>query len=541
MKKSHIFLIVLCFLLIAVTLTSCLNEHGKGTLGDFNSLYSLSNMKKPSVTESIALPETINLPYRESKGDLLYFYDVEETGEDSASASLIVYDVKKQKIIYEKSELASRIQIESYELVTFTENGFALFDGQTCLLIDGAGKTYKTIENIGSLKDEVDYISKLIVLDDMAYKLEDGQYTDAFSVAGLGTQVHFDVNSDNFYYEIADDCVNIRDSKLNPYYTYQLPYEAQGSIYYLAKDVLVAQYVLELPDDAESYDYHAKNAATGRMTKYDLHTVLIDVQDKSEKEIRFNYLIRNILSYEMRDEDDWANSGVKKDAFEALVFFLPIDDQRLCNPQMYAVDSEMKLIREVNSYFDFEIHSIIPLNHKAYLVVLEHYNMAYIVDGQGQIVMAVDEEVLAATDRYVVTEYGIYNYAGKCIHKLRESDDRQFVTALGDNLYYQDSQGRFYEFVETSTAGIVALTSENGDNLYSYNFDDARFGFYIITETTRGSDSVNYRYVNANKDTVYYGSEKLKKATVTENGVLLAKEIRDGGNNTYRYYLFTAK
>ena len=190
----------------------------------------------------------------------------------------------------------------------------------------------------------------LFVFDGKVYELKDNQATEKFDL-GFKNIVYADVETEKYLYEFdyADDftsefmdmdsvgAVNIYDKTFNLVTSYRKPASADKmNAFVLSNGNVLIQLITELPEDATEYDYISTSYKFGVSqgynqtmnidivtdAKFDVKTLVYDVETKAAAEVAFDYLVGEYYSEEMvLDVEPWTicSEATEKDFAETFV------------------------------------------------------------------------------------------------------------------------------------------------------------------------------------------------------------------------------
>ncbi len=156
-----------------------------------------------------------------------------------------------------------------------------------------------------SLSSCVQYLNNdLVAVDGKVYSIEDDVATYKFDL-GLVNIPECEASTAEYNYDINSSAVTVYDAKYNFVTRYEKPADIDYmSAFVLANGNLLIQLQDELDSNAKDYDVRSSqiNDETGEYPKYSLKTVIYDIANGKEKEIKFEYVIVQVINAAYDDE-----------------------------------------------------------------------------------------------------------------------------------------------------------------------------------------------------------------------------------------------
>jgi hypothetical protein len=210
-------------------------------------------------------------------------------------------------------------------------------------------------------------------------------------------------------------------------YTHSTPYPTNPYYYVLNNGKVLAQYSIQLPDDAAGYDYYRHDS--DKLTKYDLKTIIIDPEKKKEKNISFNYRIAGVKSSASLNKQDENYS----DSFENIVYVYPIVDHIIDNSvtaaDIFYMDNNGKLGKSLKMIEGQAASLPERISEDRYLVDMVDGSEA-LVDPDGNII----ERIYSSTrhvGKYFTNQNAIYDLNMELVYDVRNAGEGITATIVG--------------------------------------------------------------------------------------------------------------
>ncbi len=335
----------------------------------------LTDISHPQITGNLALFTNDNAEPDEKKavilnldtGAVVYSLDQERytttTGENAppidktyTTVSLAMICDGRQTIIVEKEIFKGDFT------ATYTKTLYTALGVQIAEAVTSKGFENKLTSPVAGMifNDTVPYST----INGTNFSFNGKIYTLKDDVAAFRRDVGFaplpsyDVETDTYNYELNYDALYLYDKTDKLVASYNLPVDIEYSdMYVLANGNILIQYSTLLPYNSLEYDY--KYMARYAMSegdngeayyivpdgKYDLTTLVYDVETKTAAEVDFNYSISAFMN-KYENEDDFAEIFVA-DKIDNYVALIPIEDKLIDERNIKFVNlrsSDLKLL-----------------------------------------------------------------------------------------------------------------------------------------------------------------------------------------------------
>lgn len=518
MTKTKITILT-AILLVAVMLLSSCSIGGSLKLKDTldGSLY-----KEPAVaTTATLIPELQGADVMYAGDTLIYFAIDTTEGKISFDLTPIyrhfVYNLEKGEIVFEEVDtdtVAYSISIgNSYALDERISSFFKV--SKTTYKDEEVGPDYEissistAIYNIdGSLiasaeRDcSVTSNYDLLHFDGKCYRLgDDGRYSYAFDYSALASLPYIIHSTDKFYFGVPSGALTgsslklcSYDKQLNITSTYSLPsyIEAEAGAL-LENGKLLVQGTVELDALTEKYDIYEDG------TKYDLLTIIVDLEKGESKEIDFEYVIDNITPI---TDSEREYAGIK-DSVVNLVTIYPIEDKRVnenkCRIATIDNNGKVKLIEEING-MNIEDIELVATNR---WWISTDAGVEYLINEKAEIIGEVTKATWLAN--YLDCNGRLYDLDLDVILDYTE-EQLSVIEEFDNSILFRNRDDEVILFANGQKTTLAAKDSKRE---YSTMFDC--YGYFAIIDS---SDESNVK-------TELYNSAGNNILTLSENGSVL--------------------
>jgi len=326
------------------------------------------------------------------------------------------------------------------------------------------------------------------------------------------------------------------DKQFNYVCTYQAPeYYDSANVFILNNGKILTQYQKALNYSKKDYDiisYH------NSMTKYSLTMLIIDPKTGDETEIDANYVIESLTNtYTDSEEDNYCAEDL-----ENIAMIRYIEDDKTIDNGPRALDwvsisNEGELLGSVK-FSDDLVSYPVPLSD-GYYMATSITGEIVILDRNGEEVNRINSGYDIKGGKCVVTDDAIYNILGEKVYDLKEKNVTETMW-IGDSSFmavYDLNGSTHYEFVVDGMISQSYTVNRNNLNdtshiegIYTALDDNA----YCVC-TAIGNNEYEYRYYNANGNSIGSFSRPLKLEEANEDFVIASTTNSDGKVFIYRY------
>ena len=498
MKK---IIAILCLVLSLLLVVSCSKSIS------YSKYYENEDDKDnyPKLTKNTVIESLSSMVYKTSVQDILVF---ENSG--SADKSIYFYYPETDKILRSLTTLEK--DLVDYEVFKKCNSNLILLLTKETIGEGESQKTEYTVTLYTQNGDEVaskklDNYTNSSFDWNSVFSLEEKKL-DLFifnnKIYRIDTNGNVQLVVDNpFFNEIYD-----LDFKTNSYYyninnTYSsnsgsLPsavvynhdlervffWEAPHSSFYacninvLSSEKLLIQLLESLPFDSKKYDVFYEGA------KMNLTSLLVDVKNGKEKEIKLDYIIEStVYSSSLVNLTDTKNPISSDVTDVAIVSY--IEDKKVLSDTTYVS------LKAKNAKIRFEISP--ELDNLPTKIAKERWiyetdsGEYYMLDNNGNIIATVSSDFYNSKKNasYIAVDGKLYDYSFKIVYDY-EADNKNLVTLLGHNAIFSEvKDGETIRYLYTSS-GLKEL-----DNYHNY-LDQ----HYVIRNYNKTASTYDYFFYN---------------------------------------------
>ena len=522
MKKFKLLVVVALALVAAMALSSCA-LFGKQDLDKiFNPEYDDTTAPYARATEISDLADY--KPYNEGGyGHFAVFYK-----ENTNDTDIAVYSFIKGAVVLELTaddEMDYDVDMISGApvFVVYAEPLDEDDAEVTKTYYDAQGNVIVSVTEKNEVRGFKYLTSELCVINTGLYAVDEetGSVTKQMDIP---VYVSTDLESDGDYFYSFNrgngGFVVIYDDAFAPIATWTAPAYATGVNFNIMNngDVL-AQYVVEAPENATFYDFYAEghksvslepgnnDSEEGSLNvlgyagyleagvKYNLESKLITVKGKV-KDVNLNYIVADVVNNaDGYDEEADTEDNFFADKFDNIATIFRIEDKRLdmneYNADLVLMKNSGKVQKSIK-FLDGQSgygESIEKLSNDRFLVETV-YGYA-IVDNKGEVQIQMTADVRTWGD-YFYDANAIYDYEFKVVYDLN-ANDATIESNVGDTLFVKSNtsdpdgeyvwgmirDGKYTElfecdkdeldyFTTTSFGYCIAEVSKSGDTTYTY-------------------------------------------------------------------------
>lgn len=403
--------------------------------------------------------------------------------------------------------------------------------------------------------DEYELGFDLILKGTKVYKVDDDGNETLVKDFGVSALPYEIIQKTDKYYIACDyygEVYTYYNDKFEQQFIYTAPsYGAGSSVYVLNNGNLLVQYAKGLEADEKKYDYH-EVTYIGE-TRYDLVTLIVDPTTGKEKEIDFDYYIKNVdIAYSADTEAMcWA------DGVENIVYASEIGKDKLIREDAAAIDwISMTNDGKVNGSVKFDDALVsAPKAYSGKYLAAENLNgdtVIYTADGKVVNTINEDQDSLDIVDsKYIIQteEYYDYNYddymtkdvamydiAG---NKLYDFDEKKAEIVANMNGYDAFLTKYYEKGIETYDVvfegKVVDTFTVKGDEYISYGNDS---GYYIRYVET-GVDTFEYRLYNAKAEQVMKSEDYMSVVYSDDDKIIVYVEEYNKTTSEYELKVYT--
>lgn len=513
----------------------------------FEGIYNTDYEEDEKTVYGTASLETAlnDMTYSSTASNLLVFTKSNaKSGEKklailNAETGAVVYTLTKEeddaKIITTAS--VTNYGNESFIRVTTTNRTDKNNVTYTYKLLTSLGKeiTSKTTKSQTSIS-VTPKLNDLYEIDEKLYKIEDGVATLKQEI-GLAGIPSYNVKTEKYNYVFDDAKLFVYDKDNKNVALWEAPVNADdGDFFVLSNGNVLIQYVVMLPWDAAEYDVY-ENA----MYKYNLTSLIFDVETKTAKELELDYYVEYVDNA-LTNEDFYDTFA--KDKLHNVVTYVKIVDKMFNeNDVVYAdmTDNMLTigyLAEEVAGQYDFA--ELIADNR---FIVETESGMKYILNEKGVVLGEVTGADFNEIPGYILKGNKLYDFDLNVVFDAESIEytgfnGREDYSLFYDTNYDADDKATttYYIF---NNASMKQLVVPKGVATSDFNCYDNYF-YYEYEETVDSTTKYYRTYCNVKGDVIktveLYGNTSYSLVAAGDAFVLRATTI-ESSTTTIRYYI----
>lgn len=520
MKTRTLSAILALFLLFSMLLSSC------AASPSFKKVFA-----EPYVDENPTHNTAETLGYNGSNGsssrteNLIVFREIDET---SGYGTYFVYHLARGKSLLSVSEtatLSAEIETRSIGNLSFfwvtTHNTINDTSVYQTALYDQNGTVVAQKEGRYNISTSVD----LIFFDDDVYRIsEDGTIAKAFSWSDLSSRAtDLDYVTENYYYAFDKYSFRIYNKNLTPLYDYTIPEYAKTitGFFLLDSGDILYQLATPLPADATEFDIFMPNEDNGG--KYLMKTILFNTKKQTETELKFPYLIRNIVCKEafgfpfnasmldgVKIGGDIKNIGT---IYEIKDGYIDTNDK---NALYVSLSNSGKIDSVLNDMLDNMLSFPERLNAD-YYVYEDHFKHEYLLNNAGEKLGEISA-VIGKNETYLYTENKIYTYDLQVAYNLT-SNKMTVLYNLDNALLLTDEEGAVFLFDAKKSITPIADFDNTFNSVHEGSYRIIEFksrSLFCVAEVSE--EQTLYYYYNDSGTLLYTSNIRLSLVTTSYDG-----------------------
>ena len=535
-KKIKYFVALLLLLTMMLTFGSCGGEVLAAKSFDVVLNKDYESQEK-IVEDLVEIKELEGYSFSEAKGEFMSFTKI----ENDATISKAVFNTKSKKVVYVGNstvdvgldvKLASGVsaftvvktQIVEEDGVTDIKSVCELYDATGAYVAQASGEAVLPIA-----------FADTVIFDNVAYSVN-AQSGTFSKIADVFELIYADGCEDwnEEYFCTYGDEINLYNKNFERIYSYTLPSEAKLiSRNMFNNGNVILQYGQPLDADAEKYDFSETDEINGVVEKFELHSILINAKNKSEKEIKLDYIIEQVTSGAelARAQGD---EKIYSDGVENIAYVYPLGDGIIDYSEKSAdvvlmnnkgkIEKSLKIVEEQRAALPMS------LGNDVYMVST-FYGYA-LIDIDGNVLNKIENAEIDVYGNNIIIADAIYTFGMEEVYKLDEHSE--ILGYYGKKIVIRQGTDEKYT--------VFTIEGNAKENLYEYSAGSeitVEFDFFENSACyARCSDMTSeYIYFNADNKNIGGLSLRLKKvASDFGNGITVYKTEFDGNINYYTIY-----
>lgn len=430
---------------------------------------------------------------------------------------------------------------ESFILVTTTNRTDKNSYSYTYKLLTSLGKEITSKTN--KSQSSISVTSKgndLYEIDGKLYEIEDGVATLKQEL-GLAGYTVYDAETEKYNYAFNNYEAFVYDKDGKLVVSYTVPTKANAKFYVLSNGNIFIQYTKALPEDATEFDYYSNGTAMTQ--KYDLTSLIFDVETKTEKALELNYVVQELVN-EVTAEEQW-NKIFAKDKLHNLAIYYNIVDKMInTNDPVIADMSDTMLTigylaEEVAGQKNFA--ELIADNR--FTVRDEVSGKKYLINEKGAVIGDVSGASYENSLSLFYKDGKYYDLDLKEVFNIETIEYSKMYSSSYYTLYKDvntdaDDNDVTTYYIGNGASNPKQITVPKG--AYNFSYSNNYF-YYQYTETVSGTTKYYRDYCNANGELIK--RVEINNGTYYEvilynsDAFVLEAETYENYKYTYRYYI----
>lgn len=501
LKKSKLIVLAAALLCLCMVFGACGSVKATKPSKVLTDTYHDDSARILSSATSVDLKQLASI-----SSSYQFAYDKDTTGDYPV---LIVYNMESNTTVYTSTDtdtttsvVQSTYRTDYYDLGLFVIRTDTVTDGVTrCeyTLYDEAGTKIASTDGKSGGYTSVWLSMDLFLFNDVVYRVAaDKTYAEACRLSDLNMETMLDVMyglyemTENYYYIIGSGEFYVYDKSLNLVAHERLPeYAASSQIFILDDGVLLMQYTIAQPDDAEDYDLYSAGQ------KLELVTELYTVKNQKTKTVKSDYYFTSVSANATDMEKDTFGNALSDDVV-ALAMAYEIKDKRqdvdyaditsmFTSTKYLLLDAKGNVKSSLSDAFEDMvcIESIAP-GYYAYLQ--SDLRTAILIDKDGNVIgnisdLGVFDEMLddifgthesdgiPYNQKYLISDRKLYNFDLTVAYDFAAAD--MVIEQIADEaVYFSNDDGDIFIYNGT----LTKLKDADDDNV-----DVAlRYSYYIV-------------------------------------------------------------
>lgn len=509
MKKIRFFILLSLLLAAVMSFNSCSN--GISVADSYDVVLNEEYKPQEKIAKTVSeIKELSGYQFFEAKGEFMIF----AKGEVDAGISKAIFSTRNKKVVYvAESSTSESVEVKipsGVPAFTVTRISIACADAinerdAICELYDAQGTLVAQLK--GASPTPV-LFADTVLFDSASYAIneENGALS---KIADIPENLYVEDCSDwnDKYFYTYGDSVNVYDRSFNHVYSWTVPSWGE----YLSKNTLedgkvLVQYTRPLESNVEDYDIYEMDENTGETKKFDVYTVLLDPQSRTEKEITLDYVVEQITtgSELLRASSD---NGMYNSGVENIAYVYPIKDGQVdysvASADIVLMDNNAKFKKTLKLLNDQRAALPTCIGDNIYLVSTI-YGSA-LVDIDGNLLHQINNETVATVGDNIVSDSVVYTLGMEKVYDLYDNG-AEIATYLNGTVFVKKGSDTDYS--------IIAINGTDQKEICKYSMFDTQtayfdmlneVGCYVLCNVSKGE----YFYYNSSHELIYTSSYRL--------------------------------
>lgn len=495
-KKMRFFILLSLLIATVITFNSC--AQSIPTASSFDVV--LNGEYKPTVDKTEKAEEIEELyGYRfvEAKGELMTFAKI----ENDLSISHAVFSARNKKVVL----VAESNSGESVEIKLFSGTPAFTVIRTPLLCLDNSAKetvcelydaTGALVDSVKGIRPEPILFADTLLFNCVSYSI-DGESGKLSKIADIPENLYVEKCSDwnDKYFYIYDKTINVYTREFKHVYSWTIPswgeYISQNM---LSNGCVLVQYTRPLDINVDDYDIYEMDENTGETKKFDVYSVLLDPEKRSEKEIKLDYMVKEVTcGAELLRTSE--NNGMYCDDIENIAYIYPIENSQIdyseANADIVLMDNKARLKKTLKIIDDQNAALPTCIGDNLYIASTT-YGMA-IIDIDGKILHQINNSDVATVGENIVSDNKIYTLDMTEVYSLY-ANGADIITYLDGTVFIKKGSTTDYSIIAINGAQQKEICRYNAFDIETVAFEAySDIGCYALCNLVKSE----YNYYNS--------------------------------------------
>ena len=532
-KKIRFLVVLLLLIATALSLTSC---NKIPVAGSFSTVLNADYTPEEALTKNaLEIKELQGYTFVEAKGELMVFECESELGKSKA-----VFSTRNKKVVLllesTSSESVDIKLTSSIPAFTVIRTPLLCADNSecesVCELYDATGSLAASVK--GKACEAIAF-ADTVLFNSASYAIDEADGSLS-KIADIPENLYVEKCSDwnDKYFYTYDETINVYSREFKHVYSWTIP--SWGK--YISKNMLsdgrvLVQYLGPLDVNVDDYDIYEMDENTGETKKFDVYSVLLDPEKRTEKKIKLDYLVEQVTTgAELLRASE--NNGMYCDGIENIAHIYPIENGQVdysdANADIVLMDNNARLKKSLKIIDDQNAALPTCIGDNVYIVSTV-YGMA-LIDIDGNLLHQINNMSVATVGENLVSEEKIYTLDMEEVYSLY-GEGADVAAYLNGTVFLKKGSSTDYSIVAIKGKEQREICKYNAFDLETTTFEElSDVGCYALYSSVKGE----YSYYNSSYELLLTSSARLESVESDfARGVGIYSANVD---NEMKYYIF---
>lgn len=509
-KKIKFFAIFALLMATVFAFNSC--SSAISAASSFKEVFNAEYKHTKNAIGSVAEIKELNgYQLLEFKGEFMVFTkDTAESGK-----SLAVFSARNKRVVLaldDASNGAAEIKlisgvpafIVSRTTILCADDGLGEV---TCELYDATGTLVTTVK--GASPEPISF-ADTVLFNYVSYSV-DAESGKLSKIADVSENLYLEKCSDwnDKYFYTYDNTINVYSRAFEHVYSWTLPSWAEYvSQNMLSNGCVLVQYKRPLDVNVDDYDIYEMDEHTGETKKFDVYSVLLNPENRTEKEIKLDYLVAQITTgVELVRASE--NNGMYRNDVENIAYIYPIEDGQVdysaANADIVLMDNNAKLKRSLKIIDDQSAALPTCIGDNVYIVSTT-YGMA-IIDIDGNVLHQINNtEAIEPIGENIVSDNKIYTLNMEEVYSLY-AEGADIIAYIDGTIFIKKGESTNHSIIAINGANKREICKYDAFDIEAITFEElSDVGCYSLCNIARGK----YTYYNSNHELLFTSEARLE-------------------------------